>query len=80
MSSIAEQRAAIRRARLAQAAASELQSFLQNNDDEELKVAVAGRAGDRTVVVPRSAGMMLAEILEALGRGSSRALCRWPRS
>ncbi len=64
-----EQRAAIQRPRLTQVAASELESFLKSDDDEELKVTVAGRGGDRTVVVPRSAVEMLAEILEALGRG-----------
>lgn len=69
MTSMPEQRAAIQRARLAQLAASELESFLKSDDDEELKVTVAGRGGDRTVVVPRSAVEMLAEILEALGRG-----------
>ncbi|MGH2703764.1 MAG: excisionase family DNA-binding protein [Actinomycetota bacterium] len=69
MTSMQEQRAAIQRPRLTQVAASELESFLKSDDDEELKVTVAGRGGDRTVVVPRSAVEMLAEILEALGRG-----------
>lgn len=69
MTSIPEQRAAIQRAELARLAASELESFLQAEDDEELKITVAGRSGDQVVTVPRSAVGMLVELLEALGWG-----------
>lgn len=69
MTSMPEQRAAVQRARVAQAAASELESYLESDDDQELKVVVAGRGGDRTVVVPRAAVEMFTEILDALGRG-----------
>lgn len=69
MTSIPEQRAAIQRAELARLAASELESFLQADDDEELKITVAGRSGDQVVTVPRSAVGMLVEILEALSWG-----------
>lgn len=69
MTSIPEQRAAIQRAELARLAASELESFLQADDDEELKVTLSGGNGDRVVTVPRSAAEMLVELLEALGWG-----------
>ena len=69
LATVSEQRTAIERARLAGAAASELESFLREDADRELKLTVAGRNGDRTVVVPRSAVEMLTEILEALGQG-----------
>ena len=69
MTSIPEQRAAIQRAELARFAASELESFLQADDDEELKITVAGRSGDQVVTVPRSAVGMLVELLEALSWG-----------
>lgn len=69
MATVSEQRTAIERARLASVAASELESFLQEDDERELKLAVTGRNGDRTVVVPRTAVEMFTEILEALGQG-----------
>jgi excisionase family DNA binding protein len=69
MATVSGQRAVIERARLARAAASELESLLRESDERDLKLAVAGRSGDRTVVVPRSAVEMLTEILEALGQG-----------
>lgn len=69
MAIVSEQRTAIERARLARVAASELESFLREGDEPELKLAVAGRNGDRTVVVSRNAIEMLTEILEALGQG-----------
>lgn len=69
MSAITEQRAAIERARLARAAAEELEAFLRSDDDRDLKVTVAGRAGDRTAMVPRAAVELLVEIVDALGRG-----------
>lgn len=69
MTTLTKQRAAIQRARLARLAASELEAFLQSDDESELKVSVAGRAGDRTVAVPRAAVELLVETLDALGRG-----------
>ncbi len=69
MATLTEQRAEVQRARLARAAAAELESFLRSDDESDLKVTVAGRAGDRTAVVPRAAVELLVETLAALGRG-----------
>lgn len=71
MSSLTEQRMAIERARVAGAAASDLEAFLREggNDERDVKLVVAGRNDDRTVVVPETAIAMLVEVLEALGQG-----------
>jgi len=69
MATLTEQRAAVQRARLARAAAVELELFLRSDDESDLKMTVAGLAGDRTAMVPRAAVELLVEILDALGRG-----------
>ena len=71
MTSVPEQRAAIARAQRARAAAIEIEGLLASgtDDEEEFKVVLAGRSGERAVLVSRAVVEGLAEILEAMGNG-----------
>lgn len=70
MSGLAEQRAAIERARVARTAASDLDELLKELDGlPDLKLIVASPNGERAIVLPASAAESLVEILDALGRG-----------
>jgi len=71
MASVAEQRKAVERARVAVAAAADLSSYLLSTGEgeQDMKLVVAGPGGDRVFAVPRVAVERLVEVLEALGDG-----------
>jgi excisionase family DNA binding protein len=71
MASVAEQRKAVERARVAVVAAADLNSYLLSTEEgeQDMKLVVAGPGGDRVFAVPRAAVQRLVEVLEALGDG-----------
>lgn len=58
------------RARAARSASAEVSDLLdRSGEDADLKVTIAGRDGERALVLPRAAVESLVEVLDALGDG-----------